>query len=194
MAFPHMAHSVEANWQVHHQPAPGVAVRHNHTHFHCLHVLAAQLGTACRCLCPMRRLQHCRSTLPAPALLHSRPASLQAGMHMLWLTLQPPAVCSKPTVVWTPSQACSLHAGFWAPWPVCSTWHPPSEAPSAVQLSLGHACRFVCRRKLGLHADAGAEYVTPLPENAVLYGSGDKAIVLTRVSTTCSAAKLAPHS
>ena len=57
-----------------------------------------------------------------------------------------------------------------------------------------HACRFVCRQKLGLHADAGAEYVTPLPENAVVYGSGDKAIILTRVSTAGFAAKLTPHA
>ena len=109
---------------------------------------------------------------------------------MIWAharaVLQPPAVYCKPTL-----------SGLL---PVCSfvcpgLYVPPIAHSREVQLSLVvHACRFVCRQKLGLHADAGAEYVTPLPENAVVYGSGDKAIILTRVSTAGFAAKLIPHA
>ena len=115
------------------------------------------------------------------------------GAHAL-ANLQPPAVYRKPILVCTLPSVCSLRVHSCA---LACMLHLPStlwKRTFAVQLSLVHACRFVCRQKLGFHADAGAEYVTPLPENAVVYGSGDKAIVLTRVSIACLAARLAPHS
>lgn len=106
---------------------------------------------------------------------------------MLWL--QPPAVYCQPRLTWTFPPARSPHAGLGA---LACVFHLSSmEAHRcSPQLSLVHACRFVCRQKLGLHAGAGAEYVAPLPENAVVYGSGDKAIVLTRVGIASFAARL----
>lgn len=40
--------------------------------------------------------------------------------------------------------------------------------------------QFICRDCLGT-ADAGAAYMTPLPPGAVVYGSGEQAVLLTKV-------------
>lgn len=43
-----------------------------------------------------------------------------------------------------------------------------------------HMDRFVCRRKLGSKSGNSAAYMTPVPPDAVVYGSGDSALVLTK--------------
>lgn len=49
-------------------------------------------------------------------------------------------------------------------------------ASSATQ----HTDRFLCGRLLG--AKEGAGYLTPVPPNAVVYGSGEAASIISRVS------------
>ena len=44
----------------------------------------------------------------------------------------------------------------------------------------GHTDRFVCREAVGERADKAAAYLTPVPPGAVVYGSGDAAVVLSR--------------
>lgn len=43
------------------------------------------------------------------------------------------------------------------------------------------ACRFLCRQRLGYRADKNAEYLTPVPQESVVYGSGETAVVLSKV-------------
>ena len=43
-----------------------------------------------------------------------------------------------------------------------------------------HTDRFVCRDALGA-AGQSAGYLSPLPQDAVVYGSGESAVILTRV-------------
>ena len=43
-----------------------------------------------------------------------------------------------------------------------------------------HTDRFVCRDALGASGQS-AGYLSPLPQDAVVYGSGESAVVLTRV-------------
>jgi hypothetical protein len=42
-------------------------------------------------------------------------------------------------------------------------------------------CRFVCRKRLGGRKGEPAAYLTPVPPNAVVYGSGETARVITKV-------------
>ena len=41
-------------------------------------------------------------------------------------------------------------------------------------------CRFVCREQLGGNKQP-AGYLTPVPENSVVYGSGSSSVILTKV-------------
>ncbi len=41
-------------------------------------------------------------------------------------------------------------------------------------------CRFVCREPLGESAPCSAAYLTPIPADHVVYGSGDSAMILDR--------------
>ena len=43
-----------------------------------------------------------------------------------------------------------------------------------------HTDRFLCRDALGA-AGQSAGYLSPLPQDAVVYGSGESAVILTRV-------------
>ena len=43
-------------------------------------------------------------------------------------------------------------------------------------------CRFLCRQRLGYRADKNAEYLAPVPAGSVVYGSGETAVVLSKVS------------
>jgi hypothetical protein len=43
-------------------------------------------------------------------------------------------------------------------------------------------CRFVCRQRLGGRKGEPAAYLTPVPLNAVVYGTGDAARIITKVS------------
>ncbi|KAI8473164.1 MAG: hypothetical protein J3K34DRAFT_519180 [Monoraphidium minutum] len=43
-----------------------------------------------------------------------------------------------------------------------------------------HIDRFICRRQLGGRKGEGAVYLTPVPPDAVVYGSGDTARILTK--------------
>jgi hypothetical protein len=45
--------------------------------------------------------------------------------------------------------------------------------------------RFICRERLGREGGSGAAFMTPLPPNAVVYGSGEKAVLMTQVLTVC---------
>ena len=40
---------------------------------------------------------------------------------------------------------------------------------------------FLCRQRLGYRADKQAEYLTPVPSESVVYGSGETAVVLSKV-------------
>jgi hypothetical protein len=42
-------------------------------------------------------------------------------------------------------------------------------------------CRFLCRQRLGYRADKNAEYLVPVPSESVVYGSGETAVVLSKV-------------
>lgn len=42
-------------------------------------------------------------------------------------------------------------------------------------------CRFVCRKRLGGRKGDPAAYLTPVPPNAVVYGTGDAARIITKV-------------
>ena len=42
-------------------------------------------------------------------------------------------------------------------------------------------CRFVCRKRLGEKSGDAAACLTPIPAGSVVYGSGDAAIILTKV-------------
>jgi hypothetical protein len=44
-------------------------------------------------------------------------------------------------------------------------------------------CRFVCREQLGGDKQP-AGYLTPVPENSVVYGSGSSSVILTKVHVT----------
>lgn len=48
-------------------------------------------------------------------------------------------------------------------------------------LPLVLCCRFVCRTRLGGRKGEPAAYLTPVPPNAVVYGSGDAARVISKV-------------
>lgn len=46
----------------------------------------------------------------------------------------------------------------------------------------GHNDRFVCRERMGDGVkDRSAIYLTPVPEDAVVYGSGESAVILSKV-------------
>lgn len=45
------------------------------------------------------------------------------------------------------------------------------------------ARRFLCRQRLGYRADKNAEYLMPVPSESVVYGSGETAVVLSKVRT-----------
>lgn len=47
--------------------------------------------------------------------------------------------------------------------------------------ALGARRRFVCRRLLGGRKGEGAAYLTPVPAGAVVYGTGEAAVILTKV-------------
>lgn len=51
--------------------------------------------------------------------------------------------------------------------------------PSVLKRSC--ACSFLCRQRLGYRADKQAEYLTPVPSESVVYGSGETAVVLSKV-------------
>ena len=57
-------------------------------------------------------------------------------------------------------------------------------------LTHGVCCRFLCREQLGGSKFTGAAFLKPVPEDAVVYGSGEQALVLTKVS---SPARLLPQ-
>lgn len=44
----------------------------------------------------------------------------------------------------------------------------------------GHVDRFLCRQRLGYRADKNAEYLSPVPSESVVYGSGETAVVLSK--------------
>jgi hypothetical protein len=50
------------------------------------------------------------------------------------------------------------------------------------------ARRFVCRKRLGGRKGEPAAYLTPVPPNAVVYGSGETARVITKVCAVAEAA------
>ncbi len=54
------------------------------------------------------------------------------------------------------------------------------------------ACRFVCREALGEGGREAAAYLRPVPPGAVVYGSGDSSVVVTKASrrghSTCRTA------
>ena len=52
--------------------------------------------------------------------------------------------------------------------------------------SLTCCARFVCREVVGEGAEQQAAYLTPVPEGAVVYGSGSSSVILTKVGLACS--------
>lgn len=58
------------------------------------------------------------------------------------------------------------------------TWTVDEVIVSSSRTS--HIDRFVCRRKLGGKSTSPAAYLTPVPPDAVIYGSGESALVLTK--------------
>lgn len=46
-------------------------------------------------------------------------------------------------------------------------------------------CRFVCRQRLGGRKGEPAAYLTPVPPNAVVYGTGDAARIISKVRKLC---------
>lgn len=53
------------------------------------------------------------------------------------------------------------------------------QGPSVVALPCGR--RFVCRRRLGGRRGEAAAYLTPIPPDAIVYGMGDAARIITKV-------------
>lgn len=51
---------------------------------------------------------------------------------------------------------------------------------TVVSSRTGHVDRFLCRQRLGYRADKQAEYLTPVPSESVVYGSGETAVVLSK--------------
>ena len=55
------------------------------------------------------------------------------------------------------------------------------------------ACRFLCRQRLGYRADKNAEYLMPVPQESVVYGSGETAVVLSKVCCSRDAVAQRAH-
>ena len=93
-------------------------------------------------------------------------------------------VCARPKVVHTPDPCC-FRAGPELG-PLASLMVAPEEGSwrvDEVTVSSSrsrHTDRFVCRDALGA-AGQSAGYLSPLPQDAVVYGSGESAVILTRV-------------
>mmetsp|Transcript_41844 Transcript_41844/g.99258 ORF Transcript_41844/g.99258 Transcript_41844/m.99258 type:complete len:392 (-) Transcript_41844:120-1295(-) len=46
----------------------------------------------------------------------------------------------------------------------------------------GHSDRFICRQRMGCkNSERSAAYLTPVPEDAVVYGSGESAVIMSKV-------------
>lgn len=55
-----------------------------------------------------------------------------------------------------------------------------------------HTDRFVCRNCLGCKGGERAGFLTPVPADSVVYGSGENAVILSRVNISASPDTLAP--
>lgn len=104
------------------------------------------------------RSNHTDRWVESPMTGHAKPTAVLVSRH------SPSCLLLARTICTGAAEVC-----FFA-WALC-----------ACIAHVGLCCRFVCRQRLGGRKGEPAAYLTPVPPNAVVYGTGDAARIISKV-------------